>query len=109
MVQVRIKVSKMDPFRQVYLGRTGNDDLCPVRAVPAYLAVRGNSPGEELVSRVRAALIPHGVDTLVYSGHSFRIGAATTAAVMGLEDLLIKTLGMQMAELCLFALCEDTS
>ena len=41
LVQVRIKASKMDPFRKrvvVYLGRTDND-LCPVVAVAAYLAV----------------------------------------------------------------------
>ena len=47
LVQVRIKASKTDPFRKgvvVYLGRADND-LYPVGAVAAYLAVRGREPG----------------------------------------------------------------
>ena len=39
MVQVRIKASKNDPFRQgvnVHIGRTGND-LCPVTTLLVYL------------------------------------------------------------------------
>ena len=40
---------KVDPFRQgtcmfIYMGKTGNN-LCPVGAVTAYLAVRGRAPG----------------------------------------------------------------
>ena len=108
LVQVRIKASKTDPFRKgvvIYLGRTGND-LCPVGAIAAYLAVRGRHPGPffkfvtgaplsrvALVRSMRAALRPSGVDVSKYSGHSFRIGAATTAASVGIEDSLIKTLG----------------
>lgn len=42
---------------------------------------------------MRAALRPSGVDVSQYSGHSFQIGAATTAAAVGIEDSLIKTLG----------------
>ena len=107
-VQVWIKASKTDPFRKgvsVYLGKTGNG-LCPVAAVAAYLAVRGRSQGpffrfaggtpltrEGLVKHVREALGASGVDASKYSGHSFRIGAATAAAAVGIEDSLIKTLG----------------
>ena len=42
---------------------------------------------------VREALTVAGVEAKNYAGHSFRIGAATTAAQKGLQDSLIKTLG----------------
>ena len=108
LLQVWIKALKTDPFRKgvvVNLGRTDND-LCPVGAVAAYLAVRGREPGPffkfvtgaplsrtALVSRMRTALGSSRVDASKYSGHSLRIGAATTAASVGIEDSLIKTLG----------------
>ena len=38
---------------------------------------------EKLVGSVRQALRAAGVDTKGYSGHRFRIGAATTAALRG--------------------------
>ena len=44
---VRIKASKMDPFRQgvsIYLGRTRND-FCPVSAVLGYMVQRGMQDG----------------------------------------------------------------
>ena len=43
--------------------------------------------------KVREALLSSGVQVSKYSGHSFRIGAATTAAAVGIEDSVIKTLG----------------
>ena len=42
---------------------------------------------------VREALRRTGIDQQKYCGHSFRIGAATTAATKGVEDSVIKTLG----------------
>ena len=108
VVRVQIKASKTDPFRKgvlLYLGRTDNL-LCPVAAITAYLASRGSEPGpffrfekggyltrESFVKRVRAVMLEAGLEAQRYSGHSFRVGAATTAAARGVEDSLIKTLG----------------
>jgi len=107
-VQVPIKASKTDPFRQgvlVYVGHT-NQPLCPVSALLAYMARRGNRPGPLFifqdgrplmrpwfVTEVRKALLAAGIDPKPYSRHSFRIGAATTAARQGVEDSTIKMLG----------------
>ncbi len=108
LVQLHIKQSKTDPLRvgiHLSLGATGAD-VCPVQALTQYLARRGPSPGPlflfesgvpltrvALVSYLRAALQQAGIPHANYSGHSFRIGAATTAAHCGMEDSLIQTLG----------------
>lgn len=107
-LKVRIKASKTDPFRMgvdVYVGRSG-DLLCPVTAVLAYMVARGKGTGPffrfqdgkpltrvRFVARVRDALAKAGVDQSAYSGHSFRSGAATTAAKQGISDSTIKILG----------------
>ena len=89
----------------MFLGATGQD-ICPVRAMANFLATRSPAPGplfvfgsgsplsrEILVSRVQSALAEAGLKHTAYKGHSFRIGAATTAAKQGFEDSLIQTLG----------------
>ena len=107
-LEVRIKASKTDPFRKgvtVYLGRT-DGAICPVAASLAYMVSRGPAAGpfftfgdgrcltrERFVKAVRDALQRSGVDSSRYAGHSFRIGAATTAANRGIQDSLIKVLG----------------
>ena len=108
MVRIRLKQSKTDPFRHgvdVFLGCT-RADLCPVSALLAYIAVRPAVRGplfvfgdgsflsrDKLVTSVRTALQQAGMSAQSYTGHSFRIGAATTAAQVGLEDSVIKMLG----------------
>jgi len=105
---VRLRQSKTDPFGAgltIHLGATG-DNLCPIAAMLGYLAVRPSTPGPiflfsdgstlskpRLIRALRQVLQQVGVDDSSYSGHSFRIGAATTAAQVGMSDALIKTLG----------------
>ena len=108
MLKICIKQSKTDPFRKgvdLFLGKT-DADICPVRALLNYLIMRGRAQGplfiledgrfltrQYFVTAVRGALQRAGVNQSKYSGHSFRIGAATTAAAKGMEDSIIKTLG----------------
>ena len=81
-------------------------DICPVAAVLSYLQLRGASPGplfrfsdgrplthKRFVELVRDGLNRAGINKSEYCRHSFRIGAATTAAARGVEDCIIKTLG----------------
>jgi len=107
-MEVRIKASKTDPFRQgvsIFIGRVASD-LCPVSAMLAYMVVRGKEAGplfrfgdgkpltrQRLVAAVKDVLDKTDVDPGQYSRHSFRIGAATIAAARGLEDSTVRTLG----------------
>ena len=100
--RVHIKCSKTDPFRvgcDIYVGG-GNSVVCPVVAPGNFLALRGPSPGplfcygdgrpltrQQLSSTVQAILHSAGYSGS-YSGHSFRIGAATTAPLHMLGNLL---------------------
>ena len=48
---------------------------------------------DRFVTAVHTALVASDANLLRYVGHSFRIGAATTAANCSLHDSLIKILG----------------
>ena len=48
---------------------------------------------QTFVTSVCRALSAIGLEISLYSGHSFRIGAATTASAQGIGDALIKTMG----------------
>lgn len=108
VLKVRLKASKTDPFRvgvDVFVGKTGNQ-LCPVTAVLSYMVARGPGDGpffrfengkpltrSRFVIKIKEALTIAGLDCTAYSGHSFRSGAATTAAAQGFSDATIKMLG----------------
>ena len=108
IVSLHLRHSKTDIFgvgAWVHMGRV-DGPICPVKALLGYLAVRGTAPGPlfrfadgtplsrtRLVDSVRGALSSQGFDVHGFNGHSFRIGAATTAAARGLPDSLIQSLG----------------
>ena len=108
VISLRIKRSKTDQAREgvkVVIGSTG-DDLCPVMALLNYLRIRGDAQGalfrsqdgtplsqQGFVSAIRQALTAANLPAKDFAGHSYRIGAATTAAMAGIEDSTIQTLG----------------
>ena len=108
LLAVTLCHSKTDPFGTgvtIYLGRA-YDDICLVVAVIAYIVVpppfqgplfiyRDGSPLThfDLVTSIRHALSGSRLPLDSFTGHSFQIGAATSAALAGLPDSLIQTLG----------------
>ena len=112
-VSLRIKVSKTDPFREsctIQLYCT-NVPLCPVCSLVRYAKMCSNSTQRhaqspffmlpngaaltrsDFITRMRHALHVLGFPSHMYAGHSFRIGAATSAARAQLPDHIIRTLG----------------
>ena len=106
---LQLKASKTDPFRMgcsITLAPSGRS-VCAVRAMHHYLAHRppGNSTPlyifssgqfltrDKVTAILRLQLQHLGFATESYAPHSFRIGAATTAAEAGLPPWLIQTLG----------------
>ena len=81
-------------------------DLCPGAALPSYMMQWGNHDGlffmlvnsnhlfrEGFVAQLCETLSEAWVDCTLYPSHSFRIAVATTAAMSGIQDSIIKTLG----------------
>ena len=100
-----MKHSKTDRFGKgldIHLSRTGAP-LCPVSALLDYLSIRGPRDGPLFLTSTgkplcREVLVEPGhpavsAPTSTAYGHSFRIGAATTAQKAGISDAKIKILG----------------
>ena len=109
--QLRIKVSKTDPFRRsctVTVGATLSS-TCPVSALRNYLHQRPATAAPTPLFTfadgsflTRPSLTRHlrrllqsvaGCTPASFASHSFRIGAATTAAAVGLPDWQIQAMG----------------
>ena len=108
LLKVTIKQSKTDPFHQgvdIYLGATQRP-ICPISGILPYLAARGNRAGPLFITEDGRALTRQTfsvmldsvleklhLDTRSFNTHSFRIGAATTAAMAHIPDSQIMMLG----------------
>ena len=110
--KLRLKASKTDPFREGCLVsyHANLSQICPHVAMETYLKLRNKSKQEPktplfvlengtVLSRaaflemLSAACMQAGVPPRGYTGHSFRIGAATTAAKRNVPEYLIQHLG----------------
>ena len=108
-----LRSSKCDPFSKgVKITIFENNIFSPVKTMVNYLrhrSVTGASQlsplfiedeityrpltREKFISMLRELLARLGYDTTKFNGHSFRIGAATSAASSGVPDHVIQSLG----------------
>ena len=104
-IQIHIKASKTDPFRlgvHIQL-HSNNSSLCPIKALRHFLHFHPTKQGPLFIwndgryltrsslAAVLAKVKPENIENM--SSHSFRIGAATTAAAAGHPRWLIQALG----------------
>jgi len=107
---VFLKVSKTDPFRQgVHINIYSNNKLCPLSSMQQFYAMKlsqgahAHSPlfcnnhsvvtRQQFISHIRHILSILALNETNYNGHTFRIGAATSAVAGGIEVHMIQTLG----------------
>lgn len=119
LLNVYLPRSKTDPTGKgttVQIGPT-IPPYCAVRAMLSYLAATSAASLDgplfvlanglrlsrsTFTSQVRTLLSISGVHNWeAYAGHSFRIGAATTAAIAGVPDHLIRAAGRWRSDACL--------
>ena len=109
-IRVFLRRAKADSFGKgvnIFLGQSLNE-ICPVTALSNYMSRRPSRPSQgplfihedgspllkaQFVKKVKRALAHQNIDSSKYSGHSFRIGAATAAAAAGVPDHMIKMMG----------------
>ena len=94
-----------EPHR-VGLSSAIEEEMCPVHALQQFCEIRGSYPGLLFASPggrpytcrsarddLRSVLSFCGLDTAGYKSHSFRIGAASDAALRGFSDAQIRLMG----------------
>ena len=115
LARVSLRRAKTDPLGkgvEIFFGRT-DTPICPVLGLLSYIAIRpaGSSSApllihadgspltrDQFVRMVKKTLRTANIDQAGYSGHSFRIGAASAAAAAGVPAYFIKMLGRWESE-----------
>jgi hypothetical protein len=114
-LQVFLKRSKTDVYNRgvtVFIGCSGDPECCAYCAMSSYLKLRVTLPGGDnpdsplfiipggkillksyMISATRLLLSLSGFNPSLYSGHSFRAGAATTAGDRNFRDWELKMFG----------------
>jgi hypothetical protein len=110
-MELTIPASKTDPFRGgvtvVIAAAPNSPSTCPVRAMKHLFTIHPLPPTaplfakadssplrrSEFIRTLKARITDIGLDQSGYSGHSFRRGAATAAAIAGYADFEIQLLG----------------
>jgi hypothetical protein len=108
-LKVTIQSSKTDQIGNsttLILPKNKCESMCVARQLKAYLKFRPNIDGQlfchlnhkkltrfQFLAILRSALKFIGLSSDDYNTHSFRIGAATTAAMLGKNDNEIKSMG----------------
>ena len=113
-----LRRSKTDPNgtgTRIMIGSSPDMDICPVSAMETYLTAPASphaplftyasaqpldrpSLTEEVRTLLAMCNVPNWRD---YASHSFRIGAATTAAVAGVPEYLIRRMGRWQSDAAL--------
>ena len=104
LISINVKSSKTDPFRMGVIIKiaANNSILCPVIALKQFMACHPSRTGPlftfhngRFLTRkdISKILVDFSQSSDNLSSHSFRIGAATTAASMGHPRWLIQSLG----------------
>jgi len=108
-LNIILRFSKTDQVGQtalISITQHSVPDLCPVRALAQFLAIRPSWDGllfrffggDPLTSQrfsrtLRKSVKALGLPPEHFSSHSFRIGAATSAAMCGVSEEQIKNMG----------------
>jgi hypothetical protein len=113
-----LKSSKTDPFgKGTSITIFSNKVLCPVLSMRKFILQRRNQGAygasplfldydhsvltrEKFVTYLRHLLSLTGLQESEFTAHSFRVGAATTAGSVGVEDHLIQTMGRWSSDCC---------